>query len=86
MAKQLKQVKVTNVRISSEKPAATVKFKDVSKPKSDTKRFRATCRGEAPIFVVGQNGTWKAGVRGDSPVGAKTADQAFQRAVKQHWA
>lgn len=81
MAKKLKTARIDNVRISTERPAATVKIKEV-KPGV----FRATCRGEKPIFVKDKGNKVLAGVRGDTPVAARTREQAFARAVKACWA
>lgn len=77
--------RVDHVRINREKDV-TVKFKVVKSDKEGNMTVRATARGETPIFVKGNNATWKAGVRGDSPVAAKNPAQAFERAVKRHWA
>lgn len=61
---------------------ATVKFKPLDKLGNVV---RATMRGMKPLFVKAADKGWDAGVRGDSPVHAKTPDQAFAKAVRQHW-
>jgi hypothetical protein len=81
MAKKAKAtVRVDNVNVSKERPAATVKFKE-TKPGL----VRATARGLPPIFVKETDKGFKAGVRGDTPVAAKDPAQAFSRAVKANW-
>jgi hypothetical protein len=95
MAKKMKAMKapkagamakVEHVRVSRDKPNATVKFKVTKADKEGNMTVRATARGETPIFVKGANGAWKAGVRGDSPVAGKTPDQAWAKAAKRYWA
>lgn len=78
----LSPVKVTHVRVGPE-GNATVKFKPLDKMGNVV---RATMRGMKPLFVKAAAKGWNAGVRGDSPVHAKTPDQAFAKAARQHWA
>lgn len=75
-------VKVENVHISREVPAATVSFKE-RKPGS----YRCKLRGHPAIFVKAEeDGQAIAHIRGENPVAARTVDKAFARAVKQYWA
>lgn len=79
MAKKSKLVKV-NVRISSERPSATVSFKE------GKGGWRATSRGLPPLFVKATEKGAEARVRGENPVAARSPAMAFQRAVKTYWA
>lgn len=76
----LSPVKVEHVRVGGGQ--ATVKFKPLDKMGNVV---RATMRGMKPLFVKAAAKGWDAGVRGDSPVHAKTPDQAFAKAVREHW-
>lgn len=83
------KVKVDNMRISKEHPCASVNFKVTKANKmTGAVTVRAKTRGLPAVFVKvdPETGKAKAGVRGEAPVAARTADQAFKRAVKRDWA
>lgn len=81
-AKRGSFIKVENVHISREVPAATVSFKE-RKPGS----YRAKLRSHPAIFVkVDDEGHATARVRGENPVAARSPDKAFARAVREFWA
>lgn len=77
----LSAVKREHVRVGPD-GNATVKFKPLDRLGNVV---RATMRGMKPLFVRATDKGWDAGVRGDSPVHAKTPDQAFAKAARQHW-
>lgn len=75
-------VRVENVHISRELPAATVSFKE-RKPGN----YRCKLRSHPAIFVkVDENGAAEARIRGENPVAARTPEKAFARAVREYWA